>query len=92
MAETWSTFWMSTPRLVLLREEVLEGGVGAEAGLLRNQRSARKPTIATAISCGMLIEVCVSAILAGRCLVASWRVWGGGLEMRCFVLWVDSVV
>lgn len=53
------------------REEVLVEVVEAlvelegEVGLLRNQRMARKPTRATAMSWGMLIEVCDSAMLGG---------------------------
>lgn len=62
---------MSTARLLVLLREEVEGEV-VEGGLLRNHRRARKPTMATAMSCGMLIEVWVSAILAGFSLVASW--------------------
>ena len=61
--------------VVALPGVVVEVVVGV--GLLRYQRRARKPTIATAISWGMLIEVCVSAILAGGCFGASWGVLRG---------------
>lgn len=57
IADTWSTLLTSTCRS---REEEL--GVD-DAGLLRNHRIARKPTSATAMSCGMLIEVWLSAML-----------------------------
>ena len=76
MVEIWVIFCGSIPRL--LPEVLFVGLVVVEGlvvvvgtGLLRYQRKARKPTIATAISWGMLIEVCVSAILAGRGFGAS---------------------
>ena len=59
MAATWSTLLTSTCRP---REDELFGGV-VEGGLLRYQRIARKPTRATAMSWGMLIEVWLSAML-----------------------------
>ena len=75
--------------VAVLEGLVVEVVVGV--GLLRYQRKARKPTIATAISCGMLIEVCVSAILAGRGFGASW---GGGVWCLggLFGLFVGCVV
>ena len=57
------------------REEEEEPGV--EGGLARNQRRARKPTRATATSCGMLIEVCMAdamAVNVGMCVMRGW-VW-----------------
>ena len=51
-AETWLTFAMST--CLEPREDV--GAVG-DVGLLRYQRMAKKPTRATAMICGMLIDV-----------------------------------
>jgi len=62
MALTCATCAGSTPRFA--REELLllpgvEGG-----GLLRYQRMAKKPTSATARSCGMLIDVSVCAMFA----------------------------
>lgn len=64
MALTWAICAGSTPRLA--RDELLlllllpgeEGG-----GLLRYQRMAKKPTSATARSCGMLIDVSVCAMV-----------------------------
>ena len=64
MALTWVICAGSTPRFA--RDELLlllplgeEGG-----GLLRYQRMAKKPTSATARSCGMLIDVSVWAMVA----------------------------
>jgi hypothetical protein len=65
MALTWVIWAGSTARLrdeealLPLPPEEEEGG-----GLLRYQRIAKKPTRATARSCGMLIEVSVWAMLA----------------------------
>ena len=63
MAETWSTLFTST---CLPREEL---GAEPEEGLFMNHRIARKPTMATAMICGMLIDVWPSAMFAiGRAL------------------------
>ena len=62
MVLTWSIFVMSTcPPLPRDDDEGLD--VVVVGGLLRNHRIARKPTRATAMSWGMFIEVCVSAIV-----------------------------
>lgn len=68
MEETWSTLVTSTCR-PLRDDEVLEEAAVEEMGLLRNQRMAKKPTSATAMIWGMLMEFCEwSAILAAsRC-------------------------
>jgi hypothetical protein len=44
------------------REEGDVLAAAGAAGLFMNQRMARKPTSATAMICGMLIEVCASAM------------------------------
>ena len=46
------------------REEEGDGAGASDAGLLSNQRMAKKPTSATARSWGMLIEVSVWAMVA----------------------------
>ena len=66
MALTWEIWAGSTARL--LREEpamlLLLPGAEEPGGLLKYQRMAKKPTRATARSCGMLIEVSVWAMVA----------------------------
>lgn len=65
MALTWVIWAGSTarlrevPALLLLPDEEAPPG-----GLLKYQRMAKKPTRATARSCGMLIEVSVWAMVA----------------------------
>lgn len=66
MEVTWLILVTST--CLPLREEEEGGGAEAEAGLLRNQRMAKKPTMATARIWGMLIEVWLSAILTDGCV------------------------
>ena len=60
------------PALLLLPGEEAPPG-----GLLKYQRIAKKPTRATARSCGMLIEVSVWAMVAVVrelvCMVVRWR-------------------
>ena len=56
MPETWSILVMSICCRPPLRLDA-EAEEGEEEGLLRNQRMAKKPTSATAMIWGMLIEV-----------------------------------
>ena len=65
MAFICSIFALSTALLFLEpEEEPFEED--EEGGLFMNQRSARKPTRATARSWGMLIEVCEAWAIVGE--------------------------
>lgn len=82
-----STARLRVLRALLLLEEVVLVDVGR--GLFMYQRRAKKPTSATARSCGMLIEVSVWAMVAVRVgwwsrVVVWWRapVWKGGSGCR----------
>ena len=72
MAETCEILVGSTFRVRDEDDELEAAPVEGEEGLLRYQRIARKPTRATAKSCGMFIEVScammrdVSTVVGGR--------------------------
>ena len=71
MAETWAILVGSTscPALRLLPLAFVEVPDDEETeGLLRNQRMAKKPTRATAMICGRLMEVCVVSAMVGGVL------------------------
>ena len=66
MALTWEIWAGATARLLREAPALLLPLPGEEepGGLLRYQRMAKKPTRATARSCGMLIDVSVWAMVA----------------------------
>ena len=73
MALTWVICAGSTARLREVPALLLLPGAEEPGGLLKYQRMAKKPTRATARSCGMLIEVSVWAMLAVVCETFLWE-------------------